>query len=158
MFYTWRINSIIIAILFGIFVADCPGGEIKYASASRTTKLSSAKLTFGYVAAVQDPFMVLIRNGAEDKANELGNVEIISQIPGVWNVDVQYANTAFLLAFSLHPAEEPVQPKQLKGEVGALGYHLADVATIPRLPRMGHTPRQVSVLCPQPVTQENQTQ
>jgi ribose transport system substrate-binding protein len=47
------------------------------------------KLTIGYVAAVQDPFMVLIYNGAADKAKELGNIEIISQIPGVWNVDIQ---------------------------------------------------------------------
>ena len=47
------------------------------------------KLTLGYVAGVQDPFMVLIEKGAEDKAKELGNAEVISQIPGVWSVDVQ---------------------------------------------------------------------
>ncbi|MBD3309233.1 substrate-binding domain-containing protein [candidate division KSB3 bacterium] len=47
------------------------------------------ELTFGYVAGVQDPFMVLIQKGAEDKAKEIGGVEIISQIPGVWNVDTQ---------------------------------------------------------------------
>ncbi len=46
-------------------------------------------LTFGYVAGVQDPFMVLIQKGAEDKAAELGGVEIITQIPGVWSVDTQ---------------------------------------------------------------------
>jgi ribose transport system substrate-binding protein len=33
--------------------------------------------------------MVLIQKGAEDKAQELGGVKIISQIPGVWNVDAQ---------------------------------------------------------------------
>lgn len=47
------------------------------------------KLTFGYVAGVQDPFMVLIQKGAEDMAKEMGNVEIITQIPGQWSVDVQ---------------------------------------------------------------------
>lgn len=47
------------------------------------------ELTFGYVAGVQDPFMVLIQKGAEDKAEELGGIEVISQIPGVWSVDAQ---------------------------------------------------------------------
>jgi ribose transport system substrate-binding protein len=47
------------------------------------------ELTFGYVAGVQDPFMVLIQKGAEDKAKEFGGIEIISQIPGVWSVDAQ---------------------------------------------------------------------
>lgn len=51
---------------------------------------SDAKdLTFGYVAGIMDPFMIKIQDGARDKAKELGGVEIISQIPGTWSVDVQ---------------------------------------------------------------------
>ena len=89
MLNRYRFISVVIAILMGIFAADSPRGEYKFEIADNTTNLSSGKLTFGYVAAVQDPFMVLIQNGAMDKAIELGNIEIISQIPGVWNVDVQ---------------------------------------------------------------------
>jgi len=63
------------------------GSIIPVASASGQD--TGKKLTLGYVAGVQDPFMVLIKKGAEDMAKKLGNVEVISQIPGVWSVDVQ---------------------------------------------------------------------
>ncbi len=46
-------------------------------------------LTLGYVAGVMDPFMIMIQQGAEDMAAEIGNVEVVSQIPGSWSVDVQ---------------------------------------------------------------------
>jgi ribose transport system substrate-binding protein len=89
MLNRYRFIPVVITILVSIFTADSPGGECKDEIANNRTNFSSGKLTFGYVAAVQDPFMVLIQNGAMDKAIELGNIEIISQIPGVWNVDVQ---------------------------------------------------------------------
>ena len=65
-------------VLFGLFIFSFA----PFADAEE-------ELTFGYVAGVQDPFMVLIQKGAEDKAKELGGVKIISQIPGVWSVDTQ---------------------------------------------------------------------
>ena len=84
-----RFISVVLVIITGVFATAFPGGGQWFGNIDNTTNFSSGKLTFGYVAAVQDPFMVIIQNGAMDKAKELGNIEIISQIPGVWNVDVQ---------------------------------------------------------------------
>jgi ribose transport system substrate-binding protein len=81
--------SFLIVTIASIFTSVHAAGEQESDPKTSTTNINSEKLTFGYVAAVQDPFMVIIQNGAMDKAKELGNIEIISQIPGVWNVDVQ---------------------------------------------------------------------
>lgn len=53
------------------------------------TSAEGESLTFGYVAGVQDPFQVLIQKGAEEKAKEYDNVEVVAQIPGDWSVDIQ---------------------------------------------------------------------
>jgi ribose transport system substrate-binding protein len=89
MFNRYRLISVVIVTVTGIFAAHFPGQAQEIDNTDNTMNSGSGKLNFGYVAAVQDPFMVLIQNGAIDKAKELGNIEIISQIPGVWNVDVQ---------------------------------------------------------------------
>jgi ribose transport system substrate-binding protein len=72
-----------------LFSVNLFAGENNHGNMEQAVNKSSDKLVFGYVAAVQDPFMVLIQNGAMDKAKKLGNIEIISQIPGVWNVEIQ---------------------------------------------------------------------
>jgi len=73
----------------GLIITDVSAGANNESNTATLASTMAENLTFGYVAAVQDPFMVIIQNGAMDKAKELGNVEIISQIPGVWNVDIQ---------------------------------------------------------------------
>jgi ribose transport system substrate-binding protein len=78
----------IIGVLI-LYIVDIFALNNTHENTEKSSIATDNKLIFGYVAAVQDPFMVIIRNGAMDKAEELGNVEIISQIPGVWNVDVQ---------------------------------------------------------------------
>ena len=84
-----RIVRMAVVVLISI-VSVWAGGIRAHENGSSTTiDAPSDKLIFGYVAAVQDPFMIVIQNGAKDKAKELGGIEIISQIPGVWNVDVQ---------------------------------------------------------------------
>jgi ribose transport system substrate-binding protein len=89
MINTIRWIAFVIICVVGLILADLSAGEINPVNTEKSENTMADKLTFGYVAAVQDPFMVLIQNGAMDKAKELGDVEIISQIPGVWNVDVQ---------------------------------------------------------------------
>jgi ribose transport system substrate-binding protein len=83
-----HVPKLIIGVVF-LFTLNIFAGENNYGNREQAVNKNSDKLTFGYVAAVQDPFMVLIQKGAMDKAKELGNIEIISQIPGVWNVEVQ---------------------------------------------------------------------
>ncbi len=81
-----KIITIILALtLFALTVAFAAGQKEK----STAEKATKKELTFGYVAGVQDPFMIMIQKGAEDKAKELGRIKIISQIPGVWSVDAQ---------------------------------------------------------------------
>jgi len=79
----------VIICVMGLIIEDLSAGEINPINREKSANTRVDKLTFGYVAAVQDPFMIIIQNGAIDKAKELGDIEIISQIPGIWNVDVQ---------------------------------------------------------------------
>jgi ribose transport system substrate-binding protein len=73
----------------GLIIKDVSAGTNNESNTETLASTIAKNLTFGYVAAVQDPFMVIIQNGAMDKAKELGDIEIIAQIPGVWNVDIQ---------------------------------------------------------------------
>jgi ribose transport system substrate-binding protein len=89
MAHKFRVVTCIFICVAGLIPLETAAGEINRGNTGNSMPAEANNLTFGYVAAVQDPFMVLIQNGAMDKAKELGEVEIISQIPGVWNVDIQ---------------------------------------------------------------------
>ena len=89
MIHIFRKIIIVFICVAGLIPVELSSGGIDKSSLKNLLQAKADNLIFGYVAAVQDPFMIIIQNGAMDKAKELGGIEIISQIPGVWNVDIQ---------------------------------------------------------------------
>ncbi len=61
-----------------------PAAEQPTTAAAEPTK----KLTFGFLAGVQDPFYFTMQRGAEQAAADLG-IDLVVQIPEKWNTTVQ---------------------------------------------------------------------
>ena len=89
MIHVFRKVMIVFICVAGLIPVELSAGGTDKSNSENSSQIKADDLIFGYVAAVQDPFMIIIQNGAMDKAQELGGIEIISQIPGVWNVDIQ---------------------------------------------------------------------
>ena len=74
MINTIRQAIFVIICIVGLIHSDLSAGEINQENTEKSVNTKVNNLVFGYVAAVQDPFMVIIQNGAMDKAKELGDI------------------------------------------------------------------------------------